>query len=758
MHASTAADVEMSASTSDERPVDLYERDESLDAARSLVHRVGGGDGGALFVVGEPGLGKTSVLDRARAESGSLDIAAGSGAEMEEALPFGLLAQVLDDLGTEPPGLPDGVLQPAVEPSAPHHRVLRWLQGRGRDRPLLLVLDDLHWADHDSLGVFAFLARRLDRLPVGLIAALRPWPREAYDECCALVGAGHAQMVQVAPLSRPAADRLLTRRVGADVAETTQERAWQLCQGNPLLVEQVALALGKGEDLPEAGQEASALAGPVLLARFAGLDRQNIAYASAASVLGMSFDTGLVSVAAGFDGPAADHAAEALFRNGLVRSDEDGTTRFAHQLLAQALYDDLAPPVRRRLHGRYFELLAARGLENEASEHAMRARLAGYPAAAALLQRTGQAALATGAVATAIRHLEGAVQAWGDCAPASLQLALSHALAAGGRAVDAAEVCARLLDDRTLDWTDRVAALRISGRSLYFTGTPDHGEAQLEQASALAAEHDPAAAVEPLLDQSLCAWLSGGPARALSLAVKARTLAAGADDRLREWAGATWGHLAYEAGDPAGLNATDEIGRRLDRDRDGRLLDPADLAWPWAPVYQFAMNENYAGRYARSQAAFSLAADAMERAGAVNALATVHIHLANVTTRRGLLDDALRHASLAEEFAELTPAIIPYARLVQAEALLWRGRFVESEACCRAAEGQGAHDWFARLWLAYVRGVRLLWQGDKAASDLFLLVEDTTAGAGIREPCHILWGADAVAAHLGAGREADASR
>jgi DNA-binding CsgD family transcriptional regulator len=170
------------------------------------------------------------------------------------------------------------------------------------------------------------------------------------------------------------------------------------------------------------------------------------------------------------------------------------------------------------------------------------------------------------------------------------------------------------------------------------------------------------------------------------------------------------------------------------------------------------MNENYAGRYQSCQDAFTLAAETMERAGGVNTLATAQIHLAAVTVRRGLLDDALRHAERAEEFAELVPLVVPFAQLVRAEALVWAGRFDESEASCANAEPAAEFSWFARVWLAYVRGVRLLWQGDRAASDEFLVVEEVEDRVGMREPCNTLWGAHAVAAHLAAHREADARR
>jgi DNA-binding CsgD family transcriptional regulator len=147
----------------------------------------------------------------------------------------------------------------------------------------------------------------------------------------------------------------------------------------------------------------------------------------------------------------------------------------------------------------------------------------------------------------------------------------------------------------------------------------------------------------------------------------------------------------------------------------------------------------------------------METAGGVNAMATVAIHLANVAVRRGRLEEALRQASRSEEFADLTPTVVPYARLMRAEALAWLGRLAESEACCKLAEA-AAGQWFVQDWLAFVRGLLLFWQGDERASDMFLTAEEVTNRVGIREPCHIQWQAHAVAAHLAVGRLQDAER
>ncbi len=736
----------------------LLERDEVRAAIGEVLAAARAGAGGAVFIVGEPGLGKTSLLDEARVQAGGdMHVGVARGNEMEANLPFGILTQALEGLEGYRVDLPGAVLDPFAELSSPHFRVFRWLQNRSGP-PLVLALDDLHWADVDSLSVLAFLVRRMGGLAVALIGTLRPWPSTADDICGELVERGYAARQRLEPLTRPSAAALLARRARLAVTASTQRRAWALCRGNPLLVEQVAMALDRHEEIPDLGADSGALAEHILLSRFAGLDRTSMVVARAASVSGMTFRPELAGEVARLTEDEVDRALDALSRSGLTIDVGESNVRFTHPLFAQAVYDDMAPAVRRRLHARYFHLLADRGLDQEACPHATRADLIGDERAVAVLTRSGLAAFGAGAVTVAARALETAVRFAGDRAAPELLLSLCEALSASGRMEDAATTCGRLLKDPDLDWQHRVSGLRALGRAYYFTGAADHGEAALDRAVTIAVENDPVCAVQPLLDQSLSAWLAGGPSRALPLAARARELARQGDGVLRQRADATWGHLALESGDPAGLEYTDCVRSSLEQTPGAEALDPGDLTWPWASVYQFAMNENYAGRYQQSQDAFERARDALERAGAANAAATVSIHIANLAIRRGRLGEALDEAVRAEEFADLTPAVLPYAYLVRAEALAWMGHFEESTTYCTRGRESAPGHWFAELWMSHILGLNMLWQGDASASDMFLKTETITRAVGIDEPCHVQWAAHAVAAHLAAERKADAVR
>src|SRR5260221_1756707 len=234
-------------------PVDgLLEREVVTASAGELVGRVAAGGTAALFVIGEAGLGKTSVIDSACPLGGQvgLTVGLGCGHPLETSLPFGLMTQVLDSLGgrgllgEEQPGRAATSGQ-----AAGFDRGLRLLQ----DRPgsaLLLALNDLHWADADSLALVSFLCRRMGSLRAGLIASLRPWPEEARQVVAALVSEGCGSDCRLAPSSEAAAGSLMRARLGQPLPGPVQRRAFELCAGNPLLLEKLEVAIGQGGDLP----------------------------------------------------------------------------------------------------------------------------------------------------------------------------------------------------------------------------------------------------------------------------------------------------------------------------------------------------------------------------------------------------------------------------------------------------------------------------------------------------------------------------
>lgn len=678
---------------------------------------------------------------------------------MEAGLPFGLVASVVYALGgADPVSHIDGEGASAVARTARFYQLLRWLEDQATT-PLLVALDDLHWADADSLAFVSFLCRRIAARPIAVVATLRPWPPASHEIAEALAHDGHASLQVLAPLSGKGVHSLLSARLGRPADDPVSARVAALSAGNPLLVEQLAHAMASGDEMPEplaAGP--SSLSVQLLLARFAGLEPSGLRCAQAASVFGVRFRPALAAEIADLASEETDVALESLFRSGLVRQDVADVAVFEHPLFRQALYDDLAPPVRARLHARAFFSLLRRSMEAEAVEHATFGDLEGDLVAVTLLEEHGKAALQTGALATASRHLEAAVQLAGEACRPELLMALGESLSAVGRIGPAVDVYERVVRRRELSAAARVDALRMLGRSLASNSAHELAGARFEEAVRLAEELDPAMAVQVLLDHALATWLTGGPAVALPLTVRARALARGSDEPTRRRAEAAWGFISVQAGDGAGVEATSVAARAACTDP---LSDPADLSSPWGALLTHGLALAFVERFAEAEDVLALAEPAAERIGAAETAAGASIAHAYVLSRRGRPADALGLVERARSLEDVAPMNQMFAGVAYAYILLQLGRADESEQWCRRLEAVATRrkEWIAAMFLNDTRGQRHLREGRVGeACELYLVTEQLSQQLGIGEPCNVPWARHAIAAHLGADRIDDATR
>jgi DNA-binding CsgD family transcriptional regulator len=738
----------------------LWERDRQLAAAAACIGAAREGRGGAIFFVGEAGLGKTAILDAAvRLAGEDLRVVGVRCDPMEATLTFGVLSQMVHDLGGGD-DLWTGATEGADARAATLYRTLRWLQDVARS-PVVITLDDLQWADPDSLIVLGFLCRRLAPLSVAVIVALRPWPPAAADLAWGLVRRGDPAVVEhLEPLTEEAAAGMLAERLARPVPAAVTRRAWRMCGGNPLLLGLAAEApsLLEADSAEAEGRPLSVVERSLVLTRFGGLSAAATRWARAAAVLGIEFRPELVSEVAGLEGAAAEMAADAVWRSGLARAAKDGAAELVHPLFGQLLYEDITPPVRARLHARAFTALTARGMDDLAAEHAIRANLAGDAKAIEVLIGTGRRALRRGAAATAVSRLQAAVRLSGEDAAAPLVADLAEALLVAGRGADAASTIKQVLETEVRP-AERVAALTLLSRSHFAVGDFERAGAALQSAVVLAERACPDAVVLPLCRHADAVMMTAGPAAALKLAVRARELAPVGSRRLTAQAGAKWGMHAYFCGDASGLATTDAEGRHLVG--AGVAEVAADLrAGGSGVLLPFAYAAAAAERFVEADAAFRAGMEAAEDSGAVTAAAALGIGYGLMLLRTSLRDGlALADRLLA--MADLVPLAEPFARTLRSYAFLEMDQDEQS-----AIERERAHAaaavlriWFSLLWLDHVEGIRLLRHGRfDEASATYVELEERYRGLGVGEPCLVPWARHAVVAHARAGRVRDAER
>ena len=219
-------------------------------------------DGTSLVLVGEPGVGKTALLESAGdlANSRGIRVARGSGVEFEQELSFSGLQQVLFPLLHRVPELDEphraalGVALGLGDGRAPDRLVistaaLALVRAAAAAEPLLLVVDDVQWLDAASSGVLGFVGRRLAGSRAGLLAACRP--DEAASFRSAMAGAH-----EVPPLDPAAAAALLGRRLPS-LTEWTRGRILDEAQGYPLALLELPIGLGQRRREPDDGLAAA---------------------------------------------------------------------------------------------------------------------------------------------------------------------------------------------------------------------------------------------------------------------------------------------------------------------------------------------------------------------------------------------------------------------------------------------------------------------------------------------------------------------
>ena len=273
----------------------LLEREAELDGLRSLVARTAGGAGGLMVVEGQAGVGKTELLRSASAlgEAAGMRVLRGRGAELDRAFAFGVVRQLLEREVTQSagssrwavPSPPPRSSAPAMAGAPPRtastarcRACSGWSANLSAQQPLLLVADDLHWADTASLRWLVFLAERLEDVPVLLVAATRPAEPGADQELLdALMTAPTARVLRPAPLSEEATTAFVHGHL-PEAVDSFAAACHRATGGNPFLLGELIDELAAGH---VRGTAKDATPGPRLRVRARRSRRAAAAAASA---------------------------------------------------------------------------------------------------------------------------------------------------------------------------------------------------------------------------------------------------------------------------------------------------------------------------------------------------------------------------------------------------------------------------------------------------------------------------------------------
>lgn len=456
-----------------ERETELATVEEALDQLTGTGDGDPGGGGTLLAFSGPAGLGKTTLLAevRRRAHARSCTLLAARGGEQEQTQPFHVARQLIQP---QLAGLTErqlrstlgswyAIVGPALGLCAPEQGAPPDPQGLrdGLDwvlthltvqrAPVVLVLDDAHWADPESLGWLAAFAPRAEHLPLLLVVAYRPDELPAHAEAFrTLPGRAGQRPLTLAPLTAAAVSTLIREAVGEHADDAFCREAWAVTTGNPFeAVELTAKVRDKGLEptsasAPQLRDLVAAQRGSGLVARLHSLGPSTVRFAWACAVLGTAIPQDLAARVAGLgteeagDSTArlrdarilAGGAAPALTVTLALVPDADadahayghphhdgatgahaGPLEFVHPLIATALYRSIPDALRVALHGQAAVAVVDAGLgASAAARHLLETHPESDPWVVRTLREAAGENLRAGAPEAARRQLARALR------------------------------------------------------------------------------------------------------------------------------------------------------------------------------------------------------------------------------------------------------------------------------------------------------------------------------------------------------------
>ncbi len=349
-------------------------RERQLASVTAAFAAAAEGHGSTVFVHGEPGTGKSTLLDwiRRSAQERGWRYGTGTASDVEGTWPYAPVLEALADLSRAHPTLMDGLddtyrdeveralrAEPAPWSGAGGHQRLfvataELLRLAAAGPGAVLLVDDVHEADEATLRLLHYLARTATTERLLLVLAHRPQPYPALERVrTSLVERRAACTVELGPLPRPAVRELLTEVLGRAPEPEVLDEVEELSAGVPLQVVELARAITEGA--PGARQGLSA---DVLLR---GLPAEVVDSLRGVAVLGAVFDTDEFIALAGVPESEGYRRLDLALASGVLHR-TDGGFRLRHAVVRDALLGDLPPHRLQGLHRHAAEALAGLGV------------------------------------------------------------------------------------------------------------------------------------------------------------------------------------------------------------------------------------------------------------------------------------------------------------------------------------------------------------------------------------------------------------
>jgi DNA-binding CsgD family transcriptional regulator len=649
--------------------VSVVGRDHEVETLTQAIKALAGGTGGCVVLTGVAGIGKTRLVERSRslAEERDLLVAYGRATELDRVAPFSTLVAALRP-----------VLGPAWAPVSEGNQywqidlVAERLEAAAQERPTVIIVDDAQWTDELSALALRVLVPRLSSLPILWLLARRPVPAESPAQSAVnwLTGDG-AREITLTPLSDDAVAELCRHLLGAPGDASVLATAAR-SGGNPFLLEQLLSALEATNQIVIQDGLATVVGGQLPSGFLAAVDQRLRSLSPEARQL--------LQIGAVLGGPFSLHTAAALMRRpvsdlmaiadeavaGGTLIDSGSRLDFQHDLLREAVYNNMTSAVRSMLHREATTVLQAEGRPiAEVADHFVRGDYRGDARTVDLL-RAAAGQIAGSTPSTGANLLLRAVEMLDDADPVRSTL-ISDAvrlLASAGRLAEARTWGERALRGPIDPGTEgqlllglaesykhaghNAAVVELTDRAFALPGVDQAIQAQLYAIRAHALLGGDLAAAESAAEQAVSLGTKAGVSGAVVFGSAARSVVSRAWGRLDEALG-----FAQDAAVEA-----DRVG--------GTAAHTHPAVWLGAAL---AAQD----RFAEAEEIYANGQRAAEQWGTAWSLPLWHFYRASLYFGQGRLSDAEAEAEAGLRVAEQLGALqlsVPLAALLTRVAVL----------------------------------------------------------------------------------------